>query len=151
MYWIIWLCFALVLITVEVFTIDLVAVWFALSALIMVIITATCPTLQLIWQVVIFIALSTTLLLSTRRLVKKLMRKRNGNETNLELILNHTGIVIEEINNDLSLGAVRINGIIWNARSIDGKIISDGALVTIIKIDGNKLIVEQKNKQEENV
>ena len=79
------------------------------------------------------------------------MQKRNGKETNLDLILNHTGIVIEEINNDLSLGAVRINGIIWNARSIDGKIISDGALVTIIKIDGNKLIVEQKNKQEENV
>ncbi len=73
------------------------------------------------------------------------MQKRNGNETNLELILNHNAIVIEEINNDLSLGAVRINGIIWNARSLDGNVIADGALVSVVKIDGNKLIVE-KNK-----
>lgn len=145
MYWIIWLCFALVLLTIELITIDLVAVWFALSSLIMVIITAIFPKLELIWQLVIFITLSTTLLLSTRKLVKKLMQKRNGNETNLELILNHNAIVIEEINNDLSLGAVRINGIIWNARSLDGKIIEDGALVSVVKIDGNKLIVE-KNK-----
>lgn len=145
MYWIIWLCFALVLLTIELITIDLVAVWFALSSLIMVIITAIFPKLELIWQLVIFITLSTTLLLSTRKLVKKLMQKRNGNETNLELILNHNAIVIEEINNDLSLGAVRINGIIWNARSLDGNVIADGALVSVVKIDGNKLIVE-KNK-----
>ena len=123
MYWIIWLCFALVLLTIELITIDLVAVWFALSSLVMVIITAIFPKLELIWQLVIFLTLSTTLLISTRKLVKKLMQKRNDSETNLELILNHNAIVIEEINNDLSLGAVRINGIIWNARSLDGKII----------------------------
>ena len=151
MYWIIWLCFALVLLTIELITIDLVAVWFALSSLIMVIITAIFPKLELMWQLVIFITLSTTLLLSTRKLVKKLMQKRNGNETNLELILNHNAIVIEEINNDLSLGAVRINGIIWNARSLDGNVITDGALVSVVKIDGNKLIVEKINNQEENI
>lgn len=151
MYWIIWLCCALALLTVELLTIDLVAVWFALSSLVMVIITAIFPKLELIWQLVIFITLSATLLASTRNLVKKLMQKRNGRETNLDLILNHNAIVIEEINNDLSLGAVRINGIVWNARSLDGNIINDGALVNVVKIDGNKLIVEQKNKQEGNV
>ena len=151
MYWIIWLCFALVLLTIELITIDLVAVWFALSSLIMVIITAIFPKLELMWQLVIFLTLSTTLLLSTRKLVKKLMQKRNGNETNLELILNHNAIVIEEINNDLSLGAVRINGIIWNARSLDGNVITDGALVSVVKIDGNKLIVEKINNQEGNI
>ncbi len=151
MYWIIWLCFALVLIAIELITIDLVAVWFALSALIMVIITAIFQKIELIWQIVIFISLSTTLLISTRKLVKKLMQKRKGSETNLELILNHKAIVIEEVNNDLSLGAVRINGIVWNARSIDGKIISDGTLVNIVQIDGNKLIVKQIDNQEGNI
>ena len=146
MYWIIWLCFALVLLTIELITIDLVAVWFALSSLIMVIITAIFPNLQLVWQIVIFIALSATLLVSTRKLVNKLMQKRKDGETNLDLILNHKAIVIEEINNDLSLGAVRINGIVWNARSLNENIISDGALVNVVKIDGNKLIVEQINK-----
>ena len=151
MYWIIWLCCALALLTVELLTIDLVAVWFALSSLVMVIITAIFPKLELIWQLVIFITLSATLLASTRNLVKKLMQKRNGRETNLDLILNHNAIVIEEINNDLSLGAVRINGIVWNARSLNENIISDGALVKVVKIDGNKLIVEKINNQEENI
>ena len=146
MYWIIWLCFALVLLAIEFITIDLVAVWFALSSLILVLITAIFPNLQLVWQIVIFIALSATLLVSTRKLVKKLMQKRKDSETNLDLILNHKAIVIEEINNDLSLGAVRINGIVWNARSLNENIISDGALVNVVKIDGNKLIVEQINK-----
>lgn len=146
MYWIIWLCFALVLLAIEFITIDLVAVWFALSSLILVLITAIFPNLQLVWQIVIFIALSATLLVSTRKLVNKLMQKRKDGETNLDLILNHKAIVIEEINNDLSLGAVRINGIVWNARSLNENIISDGALVNVVKIDGNKLIVEQINK-----
>ena len=151
MYWIIWLCFALVLLAIEFITIDLVAVWFALSSLILVLITAIFPNLQLVWQIVIFIALSATLLVSTRKLVNKLMQKRKDGETNLDLILNHKAIVIEEINNDLSLGAVRINGIVWNARSLNENIISDGALVKVVKIDGNKLIVEKINNQEENI
>ena len=146
MYWIIWLCFALVLLTVEIFTIDLVAVWFAISSLVMVILTAIFTDMQLIWQIVIFIALSIVLLLSTRKLVKQLMKKRKEQETNLELILNHTAIVVEEINNDLSVGSAKINGIVWSARSTDDSIIPQDTLVTVKKIDGNKLFVDLKNK-----
>lgn len=146
MYWLMWLCLAVVLIVIEIATIDLVAVWFALSSLIMVIITAICPTMNLIWQIVIFVALSLALLLSTRKLVKRLMQKHKEQETNLELILNHSGIVIEDINNDLAVGSVKINGIIWSARSEDGSVILQDTLVLVKKIDGNKLIVEVKNK-----
>ncbi|MBR2337705.1 MAG: NfeD family protein [Clostridia bacterium] len=146
MYWIIWLCFALVLLTVELLTVDLVAIWFAISSLILVIVTAIFPNLQLIWQIVIFLATSVVFMLSTHKLVKKFMKRRKEQETNLELILNHTGIVVESINNDLSMGTVKINGMTWNARSDDGSDIPSDSLVTVKKIDGNKLIVDLKNK-----
>ncbi len=145
MYWIIWLCVALVLLVIEIITVDLFAIWFAIASLVLVIITAIFQNLQLVWQIAIFLSLSTILLVSTRKLVKKLLQKRNGSETNLELILNHTGIVVEEINNDLAQGAVKVNSIIWSARSLGGENISENTLVTVCKIDGNKLIVNVKD------
>ena len=144
MSWIIWLCVTLVLLGVEFFTVELIAVWFACSALVMVIITAIFPELFFVWQFCIFLALSTALLLSTRKLVKRLMRRKKDQETNLELIINHTGRVVEEINNDLEVGAVKINGIVWNARSSNGETIAENELVRILQIKGNKLLVEKK-------
>ena len=98
----------------------------------------------MVWQAAIFLSLSAILLVSTRKLVKRLMQRRSGSETNLELILNHTGIVTEDVNNDLAKGAVKINSIVWSARSLDGAEIPANTLVTVCKIDGNKLIVKTK-------
>ena len=144
MYWVLWLCVAVVLLVIEIITVDLFAIWCAIASLVLVIITAIFKELHLIWQIAIFISLSAILLLSTRKLVKKLMQKRSGSETNLELILNHTGVVTEDINNDFAKGAVKVNSIVWSARSLDGNEIPANTLVTVCKIDGNKLIVKIK-------
>ena len=76
------------------------------------------------------------------------MQRKKDQETNLELIVNHTGRVGEEIVNDLERGAVKINGIIWNARTENGETVAVDELVNVIQIKGNKLIVEKKNKNE---
>ena len=148
MSWLIWLGVMIVLIVVELITVDLVAVWFALASLLMVIITAIFPQMFFVWQFCIFLVVSTIAVLSTRKLVKKLMQRKKDQETNLELIVNHTGRVVEEIVNDLERGAVKINGIIWNARTENGETVAVDELVNVIQIKGNKLIVEKKNKNE---
>ena len=148
MSWLIWLGVMIVLIVVELITVDLVAVWFALASLLMVIITAIFPQMFFVWQFCIFLVASTIAVLSTRKLVKKLMQRKKDQETNLELIVNHTGRVVEEIVNDLERGAVKINGIIWNARTENGETVAVDELVNVIQIKGNKLIVEKKNKNE---
>ena len=147
MAWLIWLGVAVALLVIEVLTVDLIAVWFALSALVMVIVTAIFPQMFFVWQLLIFIILTAVLLISTRKLVKGFLKRRKGQETNLELILNHQGRVVEEINNDLEVGAVKINGIVWSARSQKGETIAKDELVIVLEIKGNKLIVE-KNKKE---
>lgn len=144
MSWIVWLSIMVFLVVVEIFTIDLVSIWCALSALVMTIITAIFPEIAVIWQICIFLALSAILLLSTRKFVKKLMKGKGNKETNLGLIINHTALVVEDIENDLEKGAVKINGIVWSARSLSGQKVNSGELVRVEKINGNKLIVEIK-------
>ena len=141
-----WLWFGLTvgLLVVEIAATELVAVWFAVAALILGIVAAFVPSLGVVWQVAIFAALSVVLVLATRPLVKKLMKRNKNRETNLDLVLNHTAVVVEDICNDMEKGAVKINGLIWNARSEDGENIEKDALVTVKEIRGNKAIVTKK-------
>ncbi|MBO5240860.1 MAG: NfeD family protein [Clostridia bacterium] len=146
-----WLWFGLTvgLLFVEIATTELVAVWFAVAALILGIIAAFVPSLSVVWQVAIFAALSVALVLATRPLVKKLMKRNKNRETNLDLVLNHTAVVVETICNDMEKGAVKINGLIWNARSENGENIEKDDLVTVKAIRGNKAIVVKNEKVEE--
>ncbi len=143
MQWV-WFGLAIALIVVECFTVDLVAVWFAVSALVMGIIASIFSELGVWWQILIFLLLASVLLIATRPLVKKFLKKSKNSETNLELILGHTGIVTEKIENDLSQGSVKINGLVWTARSSDNSVIDQDTLVIVKEIIGNKLIVEKK-------
>ena len=139
----IWFGVAVALLTVELATVDLVAVWFAASALVLGVLTGIFPTMHFGWQIGIFAVLSTGLLFATRPLVKKFLARRKNSETNLELIIGHKALVVEEIN-DFEQGAVRINGLVWTARSQDGGVIEKDTLVTIKEIRGNKAIVSKE-------
>ena len=148
MTWVAWIALAVVLFIVELTTTDLVAVWFALAAMALAIITAIFEKLPLVWQIVIFVALSTLLVVLTRRFVKKLTQRKKDQETNLELVVNHTALVVEDIDNDREAGAIKINGLIWNARSANGEKIEKETLVTVREIQGNKAIVIKNETKE---
>ena len=148
MTWVAWIALAVVLFIVELTTTDLVAVWFALAAMALAIITAIFEKLPLVWQIVIFVALSTLLVVLTRRFVKKLTQRKKDQETNLELVVNHTALVVEDIDNDREAGAIKINGLIWNARSANGEKIEKETLVTVREIQGNKAIVIKNEAKE---
>ena len=143
MFWI-WFIVAVAFLIIEALTVDLVSVWFAASALIMGVVAAIFPELDVWWEIGIFVALSIVLVLSTRKLVKKFFKRKKGQETNLELNIGHTAIVVEEIDNLHEKGSVKINGLIWTARSETGEVIEEGALVVFKSISGNKAFVERK-------
>ena len=149
MAWLIWLGIAIAMLVVEAFTVDLIAIWFAVAGFVSVIITAIFPDLFYVWQILIFVVLSAVLVLSTRNMVKKFLKRKKDQETNLELVINHRGRVVDEINNDFERGEVKINGIVWSARTKNGEVVEKDALVTVLEIKGNKLIVEKFNEQGE--
>jgi membrane protein implicated in regulation of membrane protease activity len=86
------------------------------------------------------------MLLLTRKFVKKFLARTKEQATNLELYYDKTAIVVEEINNVNATGAVKINGLVWTARSENNEIIEKDAVVIFKKIDGNKAIVVRKGE-----
>ena len=145
MVWV-WLGIAVTLLVIECCTTDLVSIWLALGSGITTVIVAIFPNIPIPWQIIMFVVFSAVLLTLTRKFVKKYLARTKDQATNLELNFNKTAVVVEEINNELAQGAVKLHGLVWTARSEDNEIIEKDALVVFKKIEGNKAIVIRKGE-----
>ncbi len=138
MVWV-WVVLLAAFIIIEASTAQLVTVWFAVGSLGALI--TSFFTESIIIQVAVFVLISVITLAVTRPLVKKVTKSKKL-PTNADMYIGKEGIVTEEINNLLAQGVVKVKGSIWSARSeVDGTPIPEGTLVTIVKIEGVKLIV----------
>ena len=143
-----WLALAIALMVIELSTTQLISLWFSIGAAITAIVKVIFNDIGIIWQVVIFAVVSLALLIATRPLVKRFLSKKGeGNKTNLDLIIGKEAIVTEEIDNIKAKGSVKINGLIWSARSSDEGVIPTDAIVIVEEINGNKAIVSIKQKE----
>ena len=134
-----WLILAALLCVVEAATPALVCIWFAAGSVAAIIAERLGAEIWLQWTV--FVVVSATILAATRPFVKKLT-KQKVQPTNADRCIGETAVVTESIDNIAGKGAVKVNGIEWSARSDSGETIEAGNKVTIIKIDGVKLIVK---------
>ena len=140
-----WLALAIALMVIELSTTQLVSLWFSIGAAVAAIVKAIFGDISIAWQIVIFAVVSLALLIATRPLAKKLLAKdREKSKTNLELIIGKEAVVVEEINNIQGQGAVKLNGLVWSARSCDEIIIPVDTVVTVKEINGNKTVVSIK-------
>ena len=139
---VIWLVILIVLLVIEVITLDLSTIWFAGGALASFI--AALAGANVAVQVVLFLAVSIILLLFTRPVVMKYLN-RNKTATNADSLIGEQAVVTQTINNLMSRGEVFINGMAWTARSgREDEVIEKDTVVRILRIDGVKLIVERK-------
>lgn len=134
----IWLMIFVVFLVVEVVTVGLVSIWFCVGA-VAAMVAATFYMSPMI-QLTIFFAVSIFLLLGTKPFVKKVLNTKIVH-TNADKVLNEKAIVTEEIDNKISTGAVKVEGKVWTARSSTEEVIPVGKEVTILEIQGVKLIV----------
>ena len=139
----IWLALAIVLAVTELVTAGLTTIWFSLGALASLLLVL-CGVDNITVQIVVFVLVSLISLIATRPLVKKYINKK-VQPTNADRCIGKEAFVTEEINNILSKGAVKVNGIEWSARSEDDSVIANGEKVKIISIDGVKVIVKKTN------
>ncbi len=138
MVWI-WLALLVLFVITEVATVQLTTIWFAGGALISLILAAAGIN-NIFIQIIVFLLVSIILLFATRPLVKKYINKKSQ-PTNADRCIGKQAVVTEDINNLLSTGAAKVNGIEWSARALNGELIPAGTTVTVEKIDGVKLIV----------
>ena len=125
---------------VEAATAGLVSIWFAAGAVAGLI--AAWLGAGVAVQVVLFAAVSAAALAVTRPLVRRYAAGK-AVPTNLDRVLGDTGRVTETIDNARSAGAVYVDGKTWTARSADGAVIPEGAVVEILRMEGVKLFVRK--------
>ena len=141
---IIWLALTAVLLIIEIVTLGLTTIWFAAGAL-FAFFAALLGMNQGI-QIGVFVVVSVVLLFFTRPLAVKYLNTKTI-KTNTEALVGKTARVIVDINNLKSQGQVVINGLEWTARSSDDTVVFKiGDAVTIVGIEGGKLIVEGQKK-----
>ena len=135
-----WLIILVVLVLIELLTMGLTTIWFAGGALIGAILALL--NAPLLAQIIVALAVSIVLLLTTRPVAVKYFNKDRV-RTNVEGLIGHAAIVIGDIDNIQGVGQVNVGGQEWSARSYDDTVkIPTGAVVEIINISGVKLIVK---------
>ena len=136
-----WVVALVVFLIVEAVTAGLVSIWFVFGSLVALICAAlgAAVWLQIFWFVIVSVA---TLVL-TRPLVKRYVDSRSV-ATNADRSIGRTAVVTERIDNLAAAGAVKLDGVVWTARSTDDAVaIEAGERVTVRAIEGVKLIVER--------
>lgn len=136
-----WAAALVVFLIVEAVTAGLVSIWFVFGSLVALICAAlgAAVWLQIFWFVIVSVA---TLVL-TRPLVKRYVDSRSV-AANADRSIGRAAVVTERIDNLAATGAVKLDGVVWTARSTDDAVaIETGERVTVRAIEGVKLIVER--------
>ena len=146
MYEVFWLAVFGVLLLIEIFTLGLTTIWFAVGSLAAFLLALL--NLPLWLQIIGFIVISVVMLIFTRPVLTKYLNTKTT-KTNAESLEGRTARVLIPINNLKSEGQVIVNGMEWTARSArEEETFKKDEIVRIIGISGVKLIVEKADKEE---
>jgi membrane protein implicated in regulation of membrane protease activity len=127
-----------VFLAVEASTVTMVSLWFAAGA-----VTAMAVSLLggAVWlQILVFLAVSAVLLTALRPLVRKHITPKIS-ATNVDAVIGTKGLVTVTIDNVAAAGRVKLGGMEWSARSVNGDMIPEGTLVRVDRIEGVKVFV----------
>lgn len=135
-----WLLAFVLFLVIEIGTVSLASIWFAVGSLIAFVVSMICDVLWI--QILVFLLVSLVLLVATRPIAERFLNK-NREKTNVDAMVGRQGIVTAEINNLKAVGEVTLSGQVWTARSKSEQPIPEGVTVVVREIQGVKLIVEE--------
>ena len=137
MIWI-WIAVIVAAIVVEVASMQLLSIWFAIGGVAALI--TSFLTDNIVVQIIVFTVVSVISLALIFPTVRKSMKKEHV-KTNSDRYVGKLAVVTEDISNIDAKGQVKVDNQIWSARSEDGEAIPAGAKVKVLRIEGVKLIV----------
>lgn len=137
-----WIILFLVLLFIELATVNLVSIWFAIGAVVAFIISVF--TDSILVQLLVFVVVSIVALFITLPLVRKIKNKSKTIPTNLDRVIGKKAEVVKEIKPN-HYGEVKVFDNVWTATSDDSFQIGDKVIVD--KIDGVKLVVRKEEEK----
>ncbi len=140
-----WLAAMIILIVIEIITVGLTTIWFAIGAMAAVVVTLLGGGWLL--QLTVFLLISFGMLLFTRPLAMKYINVHRT-KTNYEGIIGKVVRVTKDIDNVNETGSAVVNGQEWSVRTMPGAAaIPAGSLAKVVDIKGVKLIVEKYEEE----
>lgn len=140
--WVIWILLAVALAVGEILNLSFFLAPFALGALVAAL--AAAAGLDLVPSIAVFLAVSGGAFAGLRPIARRHLRTPPQIRTGTAALIGRTAVVTERIENRADLGAVRLDGEIWTARSFDeDAILEPGARVQVIEIRGATALVSE--------
>ncbi len=136
-----WVIVAAITLVIEIISLGLSSIWFTGGAIVAAIVGYMGGPVWL--QIVLFIGISTVLLLAMRPLAKKKLAL-GQEKTNVDSMIGRTEKVLTTVDNNEGTGMIRIADVEWRAVSLDGSVIPEGTLVKIERLEGTKLFVRRE-------
>lgn len=137
MIWI-WIAVIAVAVIAEAVSAQLLSIWFALGGIAALI--ASFLTDSVAVQIIVFAAVSIAAIALIFPAARKSLKKSTV-KTNADRYIGKKAIVIEDISNINAVGQVKVDNQLWSARSDSGEEIPADTVVTVLRIEGVKLIV----------
>jgi membrane protein implicated in regulation of membrane protease activity len=137
-YALMWLIIAVFTLVTEIISLGLTSIWFTVGAAVAAIAALLGAKLWL--QILLFMVISTVMLVAMRPIAKKYL-KVGSVKTNAESYIGRIEKVRTTIDNDAGTGMLKMGDVEWRAVSEDGSVIPEGTYVKIQKIEGTKLFV----------
>ena len=135
----VWLVVLVVLILIEIATLNLTTIWFAGGAIVASIVATMGVSFEI--QLIVFIVVSIIILFLLRPSAVKYFNQKRV-KTNYESIIWLDAKVIDTVDNNAMKGTAILNGKEWTARAVsDDMIIKAGSKARVVKISGVKLIL----------
>ncbi|MDE6620976.1 MAG: NfeD family protein [Lachnospiraceae bacterium] len=141
----VWLAAMIILIIIEIVTVGLTTIWFAIGALVAIIVSMLGG--GIILQLTVFLLVSLGMLIFTRPLAIRYINN-SRTRTNYEGIIGKVVRITQDVDNIADQGCAVVNGQEWTVRSVDDKCkIAAGSLVKVVDIKGVRLVVERYEEE----
>jgi len=142
-----WLGAIVVFGIIEAATVGLASIWFALGAAAAFLVSFV--AVSTVWlQTGVFVLVSLFSMVLIRPLARKYLTPKKE-ATNADRVIGREGIVSKQIDNLKAEGQVSVAGSEWTARSERDEIIPAGKKVTVLKIEGVKVVVRPVAEEKE--
>ena len=134
-----WLAVVLVAIIIESISNDLVSIWFAASAVVIMLMSFFWD--NLVGLLIVFLLLTVVLVIIARPFLKRYL-KVNEVRTNVDSVIGRIAVVTASIEK-LSRGEVKLGAAYWTAITDEDNLIEVGDKVEVLAVEGVKLIVKK--------
>lgn len=136
----IWIIIGIALLIVEATTVSFISVFFAIGCFVASLVSLVIPSIGT--QIVVMCIVSGIGTIFCRNILQKYFEvNKEIKPSTINAMLGKTGVVTNTITPD-NMGLVKVEGAIWSAATIDFETLSTGTNITVVDIDGVKLIVK---------